>query len=269
MKNPFEKNPLTIHELNTWISNPLVNPRTGKPIKENNYIYKLILNSYNKLTEQLINCNEDRDPISMNLFWTEINGIRKVLYPLENINEIIFYIDNNQIMRGLEKETIRHLKIYNIKHHPVSMEPIPENILNLVELIECQSIKTLEDLALDVFQYFSKISIFIDYQSFLRLEKHKLIKFNFELRDFWFQNFDIQQRNNISNSPILSKTDSDLRNENVDNIKKYLLNQMEILLKCEIEEYKYMINYIILGALGIVIPEIREQYPDFVFAFEI
>jgi len=28
-----------------------------------------------------------------------------------------------------------------------------------------------------------------------------------------------------------------------------------------------MINYIILGALGIVIPKIKELYPDFAFGF--
>jgi hypothetical protein len=39
------------------------------------------------------------------------------------------------------------------------------------------------------------------------------------------------------------------------------------MLKCEKEEIKYMINYIILGALGIVIPQIKELYPDFVFGF--
>jgi len=39
------------------------------------------------------------------------------------------------------------------------------------------------------------------------------------------------------------------------------------MLKCDKEEIKYMVNYIVLGALGIVIPKIKELYPDFVFAF--
>jgi hypothetical protein len=42
---------------------------------------------------------------------------------------------------------------------------------------------------------------------------------------------------------------------------------MKQLLECDKEEFKYMINYIILGALGIVIPKIKELYPDFSFSF--
>jgi hypothetical protein len=42
---------------------------------------------------------------------------------------------------------------------------------------------------------------------------------------------------------------------------------MNILLNIEKDELKYMANYIIVGALGIVIPEIREMYPDFCFSF--
>jgi hypothetical protein len=44
-------------------------------------------------------------------------------------------------------------------------------------------------------------------------------------------------------------------------------NQMKMILKCEIEEYRYMINYIILGALGLFISEIKELHPDFSFNF--
>ena len=36
---------------------------------------------------------------------------------------------------------------------------------------------------------------------------------------------------------------------------------------CEDEGLKYMINYIIVGALSLVIPEIKENYPDFCFSF--
>ena len=150
------------------------------------------------------------------------------------------------------------------------MELIPEHLFEDVETVsfeEIKNAKSLENMALDVFQYFSKISIFIDHEAFLSLSKKQLIKFNYELRDFWLQNFMPEQRHKISESVIFEKTEENLTNESLENIQKYLLNQIEILLKCEIEEYKYLINYIVLGALGIVIPEIKEMYPDFSFSF--
>lgn len=218
----------------------------------------------------ILKCNEDRDLISMNLFWVEENGIRKMVYPEEQIEQLIFYTDNKNIVRGFEKETIKYMKTYNITNHPVSTEPIPEHILaqvDIVDIVQIKNTKTLENMALDVFQYFSKISIFIDHETFLSLSKKQLIKFNYELRDFWLENFGPEQRKNINETEVFEKTDENLANDSLENIQKYLLSQMEILLKCNVEEYKYMINYIILGALGIVIPQIKDMYPDFLFSF--
>ena len=38
-------------------------------------------------------------------------------------------------------------------------------------------------------------------------------------------------------------------------------------MSCKNDNLKFMINYIVIGSLGIVIPEIKEQYPDFSFEF--
>ena len=232
----------------------------------------IISKKENKSTNNsmILKCNEDRDLISMNLFWVEENGIRKIDYPEDQFDQLVFYTDSKNIVRGFEKETIRYMKTYNLINHPVSTEPIPVDVLAQVDLIDINHIKnakTLENMALDVFQYFSKISIFIDHEAFLSLNKKQLIKFNYELRDFWLQNFGPEQRRNIHETEIFEKTEELLNNDSLENIQKYLLSQMEILLKCDVEEYKYMINYIILGALGIVIPQIKEMYPDFSFSF--
>ena len=276
MKIPFNKLPPTIEELILWGNNNLINPRTKKAIKKEGHIYKELKKAYDSNLlissnqDMILKCNEDRDLISMNLFWVEENGIRKIVYPKEQIEQLIFYVDSKNIIRGFEKESIKYMKTYNFTNHPVSTEPIPENILAKVELIDITQIKnakTLENIALDVFQYFSKMSIFINYEYFLNLDKTQLIKFNYELRDLWLQNINSEQRNNIHKNILLEKTEKDLRCDTLENIQKYLLSQMEILLKCNIEEYKYMINYIILGALGIVIPQIKEMYPDFLFSF--
>jgi hypothetical protein len=71
----------------------------------------------------------------------------------------------------------------------------------------------------------------------------------------------------ISSKNILSKTNSDLHNDDLVIIQRYLLDQINELLQCKNEEFKYMINYIIIGALGLVIPYIKEIYSDFAFSF--
>jgi hypothetical protein len=218
----------------------------------------------------LENCNDDRDPISMTLFWTENNGIRTIVYPKENIKDLVFYKDTKDRIMCLEKESLIYLKTYNINSHPVTMEPFPENIFDNINIIDMNQIvedKSLKEIALDVFQYFSNISIFIDYNWFLQLNRDKLIKFNYEVRDFWLQNFTPEQRYSVSNTTIFSKQESDLSNNTTEEIQLYLLNQMKMLLTTEKEELKYMINYILVGALGIVIPDIKELYPDFDLAF--
>jgi hypothetical protein len=218
----------------------------------------------------LCQSNEDRDPISMNLFWEEENGIKKVVYPDDNFINLVIYKDSKNIVRCIEIESLKYLKTYNLIMHPISQEEIPSIILDKIEKLDISKIennKTIENMALDIFQYFSKISIFINYESFLQLNKSELFKFNFELRDFWLQNFSKKQRNDVSSDVILSKDQNSMEEYNLEDIQKYLLSQLKVLLSCEKEEYKYMINYIIVGALGIVIPEIKEMYPDFCFSF--
>lgn len=223
-----------------------------------------------RIKENILNSIDDRDPISMNLFWKEINGIKKIEYPEENYSQLVFYSDSKNMLRCLEKETLSYLKTYNLKVHPITSEVIPNELfdnLQLVDLNKIEEAKTIEDIALDVFQYFSKISIFIDYEWFIELDKDKLLKFNYELKDFWLQNVSDSQKKIVSDLPILSKSNEELGEKNKEEIQKYLLDEIKKMLQCEKEEIKYMVNYIILGALGIVIPKIKELYPDFAFAF--
>jgi hypothetical protein len=303
MRNPFKHNHLTINELVQWKHNPLINPKTGKVIKENGGTYQLIDLIYKKNKTQvdeifdnkfassksdckinininnaidiivktnILNCIDDRDPISMNIFWKETDGKKQIEYSEENFSQLVFYTDSKNLLRCLEKETLRYLKTYNLILHPITSEPIPSDLfdnLDIVDLAKLEDEKTVEDIALDVFQYFSKISIFINYEWFTQLKKDKLLKFNYEIKDFWIQNVSDSQKLLVSNNPVLSMSNDDLDGKSTEEIQRYLLEEIRNMLKCEKEEIKYMINYIILGALGIVIPQIKELYPDFVFGF--
>ena len=59
----------------------------------------------------------------------------------------------------------------------------------------------------------------------------------------------------------------DIFRTNVKMILGDILDNMKLLLDCQDEAIKYMINYIIIGGLGLVIPQIRTNYPDFSFSF--
>ena len=280
MNKLIKNNPLTLDELKKWKNNPLINPRTNKSIKKGAATYKLIEDEYNKnkdiietgtlsILNNLLNCDDDRDPISMNLFWTEKDNIKTIVYPLEQLDQLVFYTDSHNKIRCLEKETISHLKTYNILNHPVTMETLAKELFETIKPINLEeNIVSIDDFALNVFQIFTKKSIFIDYKLFMNLDKTKLLTFNNEIRDIWVQNLTPQQRETICDKPIFNKTNSELlKVNNLKGIQKYLLEDMKIILECNKEELSLMINYIVIGTLGIVIPEIKENYADVIFGF--
>jgi hypothetical protein len=204
----------------------------------------------------------------MNLFWIEKDNNKSIVYNLDDLDNLVFYMDSNNKQRCLEMDSIRHLKTYNILNHPVTMELIPKELFDSIEviIIETKNIG-IDDLTLNVFQLFTKKSIFIDHKLFLELNKEKLLLFNNEIRDIWIQNLTQQQRELISNEPLFIKNNNDIHKYNLENLQQYFLKDIKTALDCDRDELSLMINYIIIGALGIVIPQIKENYSDVIFAF--
>jgi len=288
----YNKESVKIQELIVWKKNSNINPRTSREISLTGNVYKYLDKEYqknlvliNKLVDsekcvidpknclieselKLIDCIDDRDPISMNIFWRMQENKKVIIYSDES--NLILYKDSRGNIRCFEKESLSYLKAYGINKHPVSFEDIPIEILNKVEsknLVEERKTRSNKDFAFEVFQKFLKISIFIDSEWFLNLNKTNLVKFNYELREFYQNNFSEEQKKDISSVEIFTRVDKDLNQLQTEDIIKYLLEQIDILLNIEKEELKYMSNYILIGALGLVIPEIKEMYPDFAFSF--
>ena len=210
------------------------------------------------------------DPISLNIFWELENEKKKVVYPKNEYKNLILYYDSMNLIRCFEKESLQYMKSYKITKHPITNEELPSYLFDNIDTIDIEALHeddNIEDIAFSVFQYFSKISIFIESKWFLKLEKAKLLKLNYEMKEFWLQNFSDMQRNDITKENVFILSNEELDKMELVSIQKYLLNQMKMILKCEKEEYRYMINYIILGALGLFITEIKELYPDFSFNF--
>jgi hypothetical protein len=88
------------------------------------------LDSLNIQELYLLSCIDDKDPVSLNNFWIIENNIKKIVH--ENIRNIIFYYDSNNLIRGFEKETLEYLKGYGISKHPVTQEIIPDEVFNKI-----------------------------------------------------------------------------------------------------------------------------------------
>lgn len=264
--------PVTDDELMKWNVNSLINPRTHREISNTGNVFKYLNKEYIKYINSKVIINnlkledsiDDKDPISFIKFWILENNKKKIVY--SDINNLILYKDSHGLVRCFEKESLSYLKAYNINKHPLNGDDIPINILNMCDnknLQEERKNKTISQKAFDVFQKFSKISLFgIDYQLFINLNKNQLIKFNYELRDFYSKNFSAEQKSKISIDNLLIKKDSDLNILLKDDIIEYLLIQIEILLNVETEGLLYMIKSILIGALQLVIPEIKNDYNE-------
>ena len=273
-------NTISLEELKQWKKNPLINPQTNRKIKLYGPTYNLFVEEYDKiksLTEsssilsklnQLINSYDDKDPISMNIFWTEFNNTKTIVYPLEQADQLVFYTDDKNKLRCLEKESILYLKKYNILNHPITMEPFPSIIFDSIKTMKIVEIKeSINDIALNVFQIFTNTSVFIDYKLFIELDKCELLTFNTEIKDIWIQNLTSQQRELISNKVLFNKPTSELKTYKLEDLQLYFLDNIKTALECNKEELITMIIYIIIGALGIVIPTIKETYSDVSFSF--
>lgn len=268
----YNKYPINIDELMIWKRNHLVNPRTNRKIKKNSRLYKYIKDNYKKHFPNnidIFDSNDLRDPVSLKLFYSiDSSGNKKLIY--DNPENLIIYKESDNIIRCLEKETLSYFKTYDINQHPISQKEIPIDVLQKIESKVIDDKLTPEEKALKVFQMFTSISIFIDYKLFLNLNKKNLTKLNYELKDFYYQNFSDDDRIKIDGNNgklYFQKKESELKDLELKQIQHYILDQIENILSYQNDDLKFMINYIILGGLSLVLPEVKEYYDNFNFSF--
>jgi hypothetical protein len=258
---------ITIDEYKKWLVNKNINPKTNRKIKTNSKIYNFY-NSFNMNNYYIKETIDNKDPISLNDIWIEKDGKKKIVY--NNINNLVFYTDSHNNVRCFEKESLSYLLGYGNKNHPITGEPIPESVfINITpSKVIKETSKTIEDITLDIFQLFNNQSVFIDHNLFLKLSKDALLKLYYETKDFYINNLTTIQRNEISSSAFQLNKDN-LIEKNTNEIRKYILDNIKILLECTNDEYKFILLYILVGGLSTVIKEVKEQYPDLSFDFAV
>ena len=207
--------------------------------------------------ELFMECIDNKDCISLNIFWEIIDNNKIIVYPEENYNDVKFYYDSNCMLRCFEITSLRYLKTYQLFTHPITKDIIPIELFVDLELIQDDEVP-LYKFASDVFALFNNYYLEINYNLFMSLSLQKLLQLYSEMTSFWRHNLNNNERNNISRE-IFNKHNYDLNNLSFEDIQKYILQQMKILLEYN-GPHAYLIINILIGALQIVIPEINTDY---------
>jgi hypothetical protein len=146
------------------------------------------------------------------------------------------------------------MKHYNINYHPLTMDKLPSNIFNNINIIEKNI--SISDRAKNVFNLFTNISIFIDSKLFIELNNLKLDKLYYETKSFYNENLPDIIKNELNIFICINK----YYKLSLIEKQKYLLDCYEKIIKYNLE--LYIVYYIIVGGLSTVIPKIKELYPD-------
>jgi hypothetical protein len=216
--------------------------------------------------------HDDIDPISQDQIWTIENGIK--IKSDEILNELLFsYVDKNGFVRCFNIESLLYLKDYV---HPITNDKMDNNIVDMInekinmlydtvkKVIKIDKAVIIE-YTFNVFSKFSKNNIYIKDEWFLNLDIKMLQKMYYEIRDFYFNNLNI-------NKKLFTFPPTDFNNTDILNAQYYLLHNIDLLTNTnEINKNKNetMIIYIVIGSLSTVCKEVRVAYPDISFGFTI
>ena len=250
-------NNIDIYDIMTWSQNKTYNVITKRKIKANTLKYKLFEKKYNEYFPNMysyIDSIEDRDPISLEIFWIEEKGIKKMIY--KNLNDLYIYRENN-IVHCFELSSLQYMKQYNIYYHPITMDTLPQYIFDNITINIIEKQISIENKAKNIFNLLSNISIFIDSIHFLKLKDKMVDKLYYETYSFYQEN-------------IIEITKLEVNTFNIKPCEFYKKqNKYNIILDCyyqllttNIENIKYMVCYIIVGGLSTVIPVVKKLYPD-------
>lgn len=244
-----------------WSQNKLINPFTNKKI----IINKSTFNKLNKMYLSVfpngyspIDAINTIDPVSLTEIWKIENNIKILVY--SDINNLIYYKDIDNNIYCFEKETIEYFKFYNILINPLNYKPFPENIFENIKCIEKKY--TLKDNIIKLFQELSNISVFIDYKLFLELNNSKLITLYNELKDLVEKNINKKLQKEILQKFTIINI-YQFTNKSFEEKQLYLYEFLNKLVNNNSSSAK-LCKYIVIVTLGLVIPKIKTDYPDYI-----
>ena len=249
-------------DLINWKLNERINPTTRRKISPRGKVYRKLQKNYDENFKlDLSRIKDHIDIISQDRFIVIDNNVKKWVYG--DLDKVIFYQEDNNV-RVFTYTSIQYLKKNKINIHPVSGKKIPDFVFEKVGDIDEKVTESIEDYSKKFFQKLSKHSIFINNEKYLDLSDDKLEKLEYELKDFYYKNLGEKVRMDID------KKDGNILFNNKPNnmeLKFYLLKEMNYILENISKDLLIFSYYIIVGALSIVIPEVKEDYPNYSFSF--
>lgn len=234
-----------------WSQNKNYNPFTNKKIKINGPSYNKLNSIYIKYfpnNYSFIDSVEDKDPISFEIFWINDKNIKKMIYT--NLSNLIIYKYNN-LVHCFEKTSLEYMKSYNILNHPITMDPIPLEIINNINIISIK--QNIDTRIKNIFNKLTNISIFIDYNDFINLSENLINILYYELSDLY--------KKNINHNSPFKKSTIEFNNMLYNDKNIYIIDCMEKITITDI----YINYYIIVAGLGMVIPKVKKMYPNIIF----
>ena len=229
---------------------------------------------------------DNKDPITQEDIWIRTDGKKEEAIDIPSY-KLFSYTDTEDKIRCFNIETIISMINNNCLVHPITGLTINDDTIERAKKMH-QTLKEknviqekkdertdeekINNYAFDVFQKFSIISIFVDHQWFLKLKSDKLDKLNYELGDFYDKNVD--DENKILMVPpdgkAFDKSKSNFSDLDLLEKRQYLLENIDkVISSSEDSSMKTLGSYLMLGGLGVVCKEIRDNYPDFVYGFSL
>jgi hypothetical protein len=186
---------------------------------------------------------------------------------------VISYKDDNDKIICFMLSSIYEMYINNIKTHPITNKKIPDDVFNrstkLKELLEknkiitCTEVKqTVKQRTLTTFQKFTFISLYLDEDWFIKLNRLQLIKIVNEIYQVFINSMSLTVRQQIYASGIFfDKKENELQKLSQVDLQNYVLDEMNKVLDCP-NEVKIIACYTLIGGMSWVIKDITKRYPD-------
>lgn len=279
--------------------NKNLNPFTNRKIKPGGAIYKKLEKALLKLElscrfiqhyyryfkyKKLKHINEaqcvniliknDKDPISLD----DVDTIPYHLSCYININNNVYKYHINSVI---------HLRNNNIQVCPFTRDKfvISSNLEKLIQQLgyfqqkvnkQDPYLKTsVDELAKDIFHDFTLESIYLDHTHFINLPLFKLQRLHYEWKDMFNSNTTTEQKRRILGYDSYNIPNYERHAQlvfpthvftNIDDYRKYLIQQMCLIMRPFDPSLKTFTTFIILGGLTLVCPE-YSHYKHFTFDF--
>jgi hypothetical protein len=222
---------------------------------------------------------DDSDPITMQTFWTEIDGKRHATNET-NKYFLFSYKDSKNKIRCLSINTICDMINNAIYTHPITQELIEyDDIQRAIKLIEIfkkinffetekeLTEQKIKSMTLELFHRFKIQGIELESQWFTGLNFQLLVKFTKDLYNICRANIQIidpvKQFNLFSNKG--ESYESNITNEYLLKLKANVLIELNELLDLPKNKNNTIPYYIVVGSLANIVPKLKESYPDLQF----